>query len=128
MIPVLLAGRDKAFFADFTGVLEAHHMRIQEAESGNKALSMISEQNFGLVIADEKLSDMSGLEFVRKLVAVNPMINCAVISSLSPEDFHEAGEGLGILMQLPPDPDKIHAGKLLEHLNMILNMTKEHTE
>ena len=32
------------------------------------------------------------------------MINSAAVSSLSPEKFHEASEGLGILPQLPPRP------------------------
>ncbi|MCK5229369.1 MAG: hypothetical protein KAR13_03835, partial [Desulfobulbaceae bacterium] len=76
-----------------------------------------------LVIIDEKFSDMTGLEFAEKLVTVNPMMNCAMVSSLSPEDFHEATEGLGILMQLPLASGKEDAEKLLKHLNSILNLT-----
>ncbi len=49
----------------------------------------------------ENLGDMTGLEFIRAIVSKRPMVNCAAISSLASEDFHEASEGLGILMQLP---------------------------
>ena len=82
---------------------------------------MIAERNFDLVVADEKLGDMTGLEFIRGVVAKNPMVNCAAVSSLMPEDFHEASEGLGILMQLPVRPGQEYAEKLLAHLKSILN-------
>ena len=123
MNPVLIASRDNTSLSNLSAVLKENDVQVFIAESGANALSMISEQKFDLVIADETLSDMTGLEFARKLVSVNPMINCAMISSLSPEDFHEASEGLGILMQIPPEPDKVHAENLLNHLNKILRMT-----
>ena len=52
------------------------------------------------------------------------MINCAAVSSLTSEDFHEAGEGLGILMQLPVEPGQEYADMLLEQLKSILNTMK----
>jgi two-component SAPR family response regulator len=83
-------------------------------------MSMIAEQGFDLVITDENLGDMTGLEFVRKVVSKKPMANCAVISSLTPEDFHEKSEGLGILMQLPVRPGRKHAEILIAKLKSIL--------
>ncbi|OGP62327.1 MAG: hypothetical protein A2V65_05270 [Deltaproteobacteria bacterium RBG_13_49_15] len=47
------------------------------------------------------------------------------LDSLSPHDFHEASEGLGILMQLPPAPEKLDAEKLLKHLKTILILTRK---
>ncbi len=77
-----------------------------------------------MVITAEDLSDIKGLECIRKLISLNPMINCTAISSLSHKDFHEASEGLGVLMQLPERPNRKSASKLLEHLKTILNLTK----
>jgi hypothetical protein len=37
-----------------------------------------------------------------------------MVSSLSPEDFHEATEGLGVFMQLPVDPGAEEAGKMMQ--------------
>ena len=54
-------------------------------------------KNTDLVIVDEQLDDMSGIEFVGRLVQVNPLVNTAIVGSLSDEDFHEATEGLGVL-------------------------------
>ena len=123
MILVLLAGSKSESFSELASTLEYNNAQTVRVESGTTALSMIKDQKFDLVIADEKLSDMTGLEFMKKLVLINPMINCAAISSLSSEDFHEKSEGLGIIMQLPPNPDKGHAEALLKHLNSILSMT-----
>jgi DNA-binding NarL/FixJ family response regulator len=85
---------------------------------------MIAEDDFDLVVADENLGDMTGLEFIKAIVAKRPMVNCAAVSSLTPADFHEASEGLGILMQLPIRPGPEHAEKLLEQLKNILNTLK----
>jgi DNA-binding NtrC family response regulator len=124
MIHVLLVSSDKDFFTDLALNMEKNvNLNISRAKSGSNALSMISVNSFELVVTDESLSDMTGLKFVQKLVLTNPMINCAAVSSLSSKNFHEASEGLGILMQLPPRPDKIHAEILLQYLNNILNIT-----
>lgn len=103
---VLLASNKQESFSELAEFLENNNIKIIRVESGEKAISMIKDQIFDLIITDEELSDMKGLEFARNLVLTNPMINCAAISSLSSEDFHEASEGLGILMQLPPNPEK----------------------
>jgi hypothetical protein len=53
-----------------------------------------------------------------------PMVNCAAVSSLVSEDFHEQSEGLGILMQLPVRPGQEHAEILLGKLKSILETMK----
>jgi hypothetical protein len=65
---------------------------------------------------------MTGIEFMKKLLSINPMINCAAVSLLSPEEFHEASEGLGVLMQLPVSPGKQDAQNLLQRLNDLKNL------
>lgn len=98
---------------------ENDDVQMSWAESGKSALDMVSETVFDLVVADEKLGDMTGLDFAEKLVVINPMVNFAVISSLSGEDFHEASEGLGILAQLPANPSKEHGELLLKTLRKL---------
>ncbi|MCF8069834.1 MAG: response regulator [Desulfobacterales bacterium] len=88
-------------------------------ESGRQALEAAVKLSPDLVIIDEQLKDMSGLELVQRLISVNAFINTAVISSLSDEDFHEASEGLGVLMKLSPKPAKSDAAELLEKLESI---------
>ena len=91
-------------------------------ESGGKALETVSNTTFDLVVTEERLEDMTGFELAGKLISVNPMINCAVISTLSPEDFHEASEGLGLLAQLPAQPTKEHTEELLQRLKNLKDL------
>jgi hypothetical protein len=47
------------------------------------------------------------------------MINCASVSGLEPEKFHELSEGLGLMDQLPTRPGKEDAERLLRNLRLI---------
>ena len=121
---ILLVTSDKESLADFSSALvQDNKAELLIAASGGEALNILANRNINLVITDENLKDMTGLEFVRKLVTINPMINCAALNSLSHDDFHEASEGLGILMQLPSSPGQKNASDLLRHLNKILNLS-----
>jgi len=124
MIKLLLVASDKTVFLDFSReLMKRNGVSVAWAESGKEALSMVSTQRFDLVITDEKLSDMAGLGFAEKLVTLNPMVNCAAVSSLPEKAFHEASEGLGVLAKLPPLPGKMEAQTLLEQLLRIKGMT-----
>ena len=109
----------------FKAGLEDNQVQITWAESGNDAIAKITEGNFDLVVTDEKLGDMTGLEFIEKVISKKPLVNCAAVSSLLPADFHEASEGLGILMQLPVRPDQEQAEKLLGQLKTIMNLAEQ---
>ncbi len=47
---------------------------------------------------------------------VNALVNTAVVTAMAEEEFHEAGEGLGILALLPPDSDASRAKALVDQL------------
>ena len=123
MTQLLFVTPDRSNFADLSSEIEKQGGTIHWAASGDQALETIAEQAVDLVVTDERLDDMTGLEFVGRLVAVNPMINSAAVSSLSKKAYHEASEGLGILMQLPPSPDRTDGERLMAHLNQILGLS-----
>ena len=108
--------------ADFADI--AH---IEHATSGKEALSIITRKSCHLVIADENLDDMTGLAFIEKMISINPMINSAVASPLSPEEFHEVSEGLGVMMQLSLQPEKQEIQRLLEQVKAIIQLTENNT-
>jgi DNA-binding response OmpR family regulator len=126
MIQALLVTSSPGSFSQLDSTFSKNDVETIWAESGNSALSMILEgSSFDIIILNESLRDMGGIELAKKLISKNPMLNLALVSALSSKDFHEASEGLGILMQLPPNPQKADAEKLLEHLNHILLLTKK---
>ena len=124
MIKTLLVARDRASMSELEAGLLKHDIEIAWAGTSSKAMTMIAEQSFDLVITDENLGDMTGLEFIRLVVSKMPMVNCAAVSSLPSEDFHEKSEGLGILMQLPLRAGQEHAEILVGKLKSILEILK----
>jgi len=98
-------------------------LSLSRSETGKGGLDMIGDNRFDLVIVDETLADMTGLEFAGQLVAKDPMANLALVSSLSGDDFHEASEGLGVLARLPVRPDAGEGQKMLDLLESILKLT-----
>ncbi|WP_319524904.1 response regulator [uncultured Desulfosarcina sp.] len=117
---LLFVTNQKNRFAAMQAEIEARDGSVAWATSGLDALERLKQTPADLVVVDENLDDMPGLTFVERLVAVNPMINCALVSSLSGKEYHDASEGLGILMQLPIEPDRGDAKQLMAHLNQIL--------
>ena len=117
MIKLLLVTPEKESFRDFTLALTKNDdVELFWAATGQEALTVSSENFFDLVIVDEGVGDMTGIGFMKKLLLINPRINCAAVSPLPHEAFHEASEGLGVLAQLPVAPGKPDAENLLKRL------------
>jgi CheY-like chemotaxis protein len=117
MIRLLFVTPARDSLAGLASALERNDgVELFWAQSGGKALDMVADTPVDLVVTDEFLGDMTGLELAEKMLSVNPMVNCAAVSKLSSEEFHEASEGLGVLAQLPAVPDKEHAEELLQRL------------
>ncbi len=123
MTSVLLVSNNKSNLSELQEALTENNIAIDWADSGHKALKMISDKKFDLVITDENLSDMTGRKLIEEIISINAMMNCIAISSLSAEDFHEEFEGLGVLMQLPENPGKQEADDMLKYLKKVLNLT-----
>jgi DNA-binding response OmpR family regulator len=88
--------------------------------SAAAALEAVVEAAPDLMVVDENLAETGALSFLRRLMAINAMIHTAVASSLTPDRFHETYEGLGVLMQLPPEPDRSSAQDLLVRLQALI--------
>jgi hypothetical protein len=85
-------------------------------ESGKQALQLIMHQQYALVIVGKTPDGHLNTEFIGSLVQNCPMQCCAAVSGLSPDEFHEATEGLGVLAQLPVYPTREAIDALLDHL------------
>jgi len=120
MLKLLLVNRDMDSFSALSSALSGQEdIELDVSPSGEKALEMLSSKAVDLVVADEDLGDMTALELSSRLLKINPMINCAVVSSLPHEEFHEASEGLGIMTQLPKQPGGKDAEELIKTLKHI---------
>lgn len=89
---------------------------VHSTSSGSEALERVKENPPALLVCGQNLPDLSGLELAGRLVWVNALVACAVVSDLDDEQFHEASEGLGLLAKLPPNPGRAEAKLLFDAL------------
>ena len=124
MIKILLVTPEKEIFSEFASTLRKNEdVELSWAANGQEALEEIPDNPVDLVVVNENIGDMTGIEFMKKLLSINPMINCSAVSALGPEEFHEASEGLGVLMQLSVNPGKFEAEDLLKQLINLKDLT-----
>ena len=93
---------------------------LEQVSSGTEALDIVSKRRPQLAIVDSDVPGADSLELVRRMIAINAMVNTAVISPLSDADFHEKSEGLGILCRLPPAPTGNDSRVLLQKLRDVI--------
>ncbi len=108
---------DLAGFAAF--LLKSIGTEVYRSLSAAEALKVIGRESINAVVVGEMSDEGASLSFVRQVTKLQPLINCAMVSSLAPEDFHEATEGLGIFMQLPVAAGAKEAELMLQLLETI---------
>ncbi len=117
---VLATGRPKALQAFAAALSSDPEVQLEQVVSGTATLEAVRTSAPHLVIIDADLPDTAPLDLVQKLLMINALVNTAVVSPLSDEEFHEVSEGLGILGRLPDAPGRSDATDLLGKLRMLL--------
>jgi DNA-binding response OmpR family regulator len=120
---LLVSARQETLRPLAEGLAADPEVRLEEISSGAEALRVIRTNSPQLAIIDFELPDREPLPLVQELLTVNAMVNTAVVSSLTEEEFHEASEGLGILAHLPLRPGKSDAVELLRKFRQILGLS-----
>jgi len=113
---ILLISSRAEELAAFAAELAAGGASVSVVPSGAAALSAVASAVPTLCVVDEELPDMKSFALVARLMQANALMHTAVVSGLSDEEFHEAGEGLGILRRLPGAPGASEARELLAAL------------
>lgn len=97
-------------------------VEVVHAKSGRFGMERLGFQSVDGILVAEKLTDMSGLEFMEDFVRKYPLVNSVLMSSLSSDDFHEQTEGMGILMQLSVSPTKVELDEMLKKFQQVSQM------
>jgi DNA-binding response OmpR family regulator len=120
MLSILLISKNSDTLADFAAELSRQEgIRVTKVASAKEAWGLLGNCRVDVVVTDQELGDGAALPFVKELVKQQPLINCAMVSTLAPKDFHEETEGLGVFMQLPANPGAEEAKKILQLLQAI---------
>jgi DNA-binding response OmpR family regulator len=92
---------------------------VVQVDSAQAGIDGVRCETPALVVVDQKVGTLSGLDVIRRLLPVNAFIHTAVLSELDDAAFHEQGEGLGILAKLPVTPGEEDARGLLARLRQM---------
>jgi DNA-binding NtrC family response regulator len=117
---LLLISKNKQSLADLEQALaKSGQHRVTCYSRPEEVYAAVTAGNIDGVIVDEEVEGGTGIEFIRELTPRNPFINCALVSSLYTDEFHEAIEGYGVFMQIPPHPGRKEAELICAHLARI---------
>ncbi len=111
MLSVVLIEHIPDMYNDFAGYLRKRELKVFQTTSENNVFELLESESIDAVVAMEQ-----DLSLVKKLVAAFPMVNYALFSEHEKDDFHEATEGYGIFMQLPPSPQEQDASTMVCNL------------
>lgn len=89
-------------FADALAKGSGLQVRFTDGWANAQAVAKGLPPSFAVL--DEGLRGGPPLELAKRIIQENALINLAVVSPLSGEEFHEASEGLGILAPVPQNP------------------------
>ena len=124
-INIIILSKEESSLADVASVFAAHNgFDVTWFASAEQVWTFMQSTKIDVAVVSDLLHDCTGLQFIKKLVTKNPLVNCALISSLSHDEFHEATEGYGIFMQLPVNPTSQSANDMIEHLGKISQLTR----
>lgn len=101
-------------------VLRSGDCTLKEAASLEEAKALIKAAPPVLAILDLGPDDKALRQAVIDIMMIDASVHTAVVSDMDPEAFHEATEGLGILMSLPSSPTAEDARRLLAALSGVL--------
>ncbi len=90
-------------------ILESEKYIVEEAEDGNKALDKFKRIDFDIVLLDQRLPDIDGIEVLKKLKSINPIIPVIIITAFANvrDAVNAMKRGAFNYLTKPVDPDEI---------------------
>jgi len=77
---ILVVEDDKVFRGLLEEYLSMKNMKVTSAETGKKAINLLSEKHFDVVLLDLLLPDINGIEILKKIKEKNPETEVVVIT------------------------------------------------
>lgn len=99
---------------------EKHGADLRLAPSMDEALSDLTVRRADLVVLDINADAPDLRHAVFRILSVSAMIHTAAVTTMSPETFHDAMEGLGMLTGLPVNPSPADIDALMTALGKVM--------
>lgn len=115
---------DESLICDFlVETLSKKNLEVHTAQSGQKALSLIKEIGFDIVITDMKMDDLTGIELLHKIKEISPQTLVIVITAYGSIENAVEAMRLGAFDYIikPFSPDTIEAvlEKARDHASLL---------
>jgi hypothetical protein len=101
------------------GLLEHRDVQVHMCKSKQEVLNLLAEESITALLVADTIDGEKPLALVTEITKHFPLVNCGLVSDLSPEDFHEWTEGLGVFAQLSPQPTREEAKTIVETLRKL---------
>jgi CheY-like chemotaxis protein len=100
--------------------------RVVTADSPAKALGMLTEHNFDMLVVDERMPVMNGLEFARLARMRLPQVRIAVLTGYTDDQSREQliREGVEVVLEKPAASEAFHT--LFLTLDQLLTIERQH--
>ena len=117
---IVLATSRLREFEEFVAGLDLENHEPILAGSVQEVLEFVQESKPELIILDESFVQADIFGLIRHILKLDAMVNTAVITGMDQDEFHQKGEGLGILMSLPFNPGMQEGRELMSRLKQVL--------
>ncbi len=120
MFKILLVSKKENTFENLARELKSYQDNsVRWIATGKEAMQLALDREIEVIVADHELEDSVGLAFIKNISKKCPLVNCAMVSTLDPDEFHEITEGLGVFLQLPENPGRQDAEKIMQVMESI---------
>ncbi len=86
MMRILIADDEKPIRILLTRALKGPNLEIDHAENGIKALQLVNDRNYDLIITDYQMPGMNGFELTRWIKTNYPSIPIIIITGYGPTE------------------------------------------
>lgn len=80
-IQVLIIDDDELFVASLSDFLSAKSFKVSSAKTGKEGMSVFEREQPALVLLDQKLPDMEGIEVCRKILEMDPRTKVILVTA-----------------------------------------------
>ncbi|KLO23644.1 hypothetical protein X275_02115 [Marinitoga sp. 1197] len=118
MARILVVDDDKVIRDVLKKVLESAKYEIDLADGGKKAIELIKNTEYDVVLLDIIMEDMDGIEVLRKAKKISPLTTVIMMTAYSSPDYvlHALTLGATDFIEKPFEPDHM------------INLVKENVE
>lgn len=106
---ILVVDDDTEILKSVKEILETKKYLVDTAESGKKALEKFPANSYSLVLLDIKLPDMSGIELLEKIHALNPEVTKIMVTGYATvsNTVDALNKGASAYILKPMEPQKL---------------------